>query len=226
MIGDHPEYLTFFKILVVGGSLMCYMLGAYLAYNIFTSPAVNIPFASFVSSAITLLLVLNVTSIFKDGAVLSDAALLLVYVLFCCRFALLQLTNVVIVESSNQGGWLSGLTGLFSMNVTRVFTTDYILSILLSGLALFTLAFPSEILEDEDIGHRESEKGVIWEIVKDAIFKLLAITLYTHLILELVGHITTFSVWWRVFQVALAIVWYTLTLFGQELFAEQHEHYE
>jgi len=127
--------------------------------------------------------------------------------------------------SSGQSSWFNPLSAFYSSaNVSRVFTADYALSILLSGLALFTLAFPAEILDDDDVGHRDSEKGIIWEIVKEAIFKLLAIALYTHLVLELVGEITSFSVWWRIFQVVLAITWYILSLFGKNLY--EHEHYD
>jgi hypothetical protein len=56
-------------------------------------------------------------------------------------------------------GWFA-LPGFFNMNVTRVFTTDYVLSILLSGVSLFSLAFPAEILDDEDGGHRDEPEKV------------------------------------------------------------------
>lgn len=225
LIDDHPENLSIMKGLVVGGSLLCYIICGYLAYNLYISPAMDVSFASFISSALTLLVVLNVLSVFIENGVLTDAALLSLYVLLCCRFALLQSANQLdVMEKAVQNGFLSAIFGNLHIRVNRVFTSDYLLASTLSGVALFTLSFPTEILEEEDIGSLEEEQSIIWQILKDAVYKILGVALYTHLILQLAGHIATYSVLWRIAQVVLCISYYFMSLMQQKY--AYHDHYE
>jgi len=224
-IEENPDNLTIVKVIVVGGSLMCYLICGYLAYKTFGDPSINVPFASFISIVITLLIVLNVLSVLTEKSVLLDAAILSVYVILCCRFAVLHYGNELIKteRQTNPASFLDSLLGNFSASITHVFSIDYLISTALSGAALFTLSLPSEILSGDEETGLETEQGVLWQIVKDALFKVLGITLYTHLILQLVGHIPTYSVMWRIAQVVLCMVYYLLSLVP---FKSTHEHYE
>jgi len=208
---DYPDKLPLIKVLVIGGSLVCYLISTYLAYTMYAGSSINIAFASFISSLVTILLVLNVLSVVTDNAVLTDAALLSVYTLQCCRLALLQYTAS---EQKAPSGFFTSVLSNLQVTFDRIFTTDYLLASALPVIALVTLSLPimHTSADDDGFSYGGQEQSTAWQILKNCIFRVLGLTLFTHLLLHLVGHITTFSVFWRVAQVIFCVSYYSLTL--------------
>jgi len=164
-----------------------------MIYSLFQHSAMNVALSSYVAILCTLIIMLTIIVVFfVEQGILSDIALISLFVIFLARSAFINMP-IETAESSFQWTYFVSRTGI-EISWNQIMTVDFWIS---SILALSTLlSFPLFVLDKEDLFAEEDDPTHFQE----NIFGFLLVMLYTHILLTASGHIITTGIYWRIFQ--------------------------
>jgi len=217
----NPDHEIPIKAIILGGSILCYIISIYIVYNLYQHPAINVPLSSYLAALCVILVILSLVAVFVvEAGIISDIAIISLFVIFIARSAFLeqpiQSSNGIFDSFYHFNYIVNMFNGSFQIGTTKVnfsqfFSFDFLISALLAISTLLSFPVLWEESDDELAQTDEEEENQV--SFQKNLFSVLLVMLYTHVLLTATGNITPSGVVWRILQSVVTLIFYCWRLY-------------
>jgi hypothetical protein len=212
------------KVLMLTISVVSYALAGIIVYSLYREN-LTVGLSSYLSIICTVLVGLTVANVIIEEAIITDIALVSLFLAFFARVTITEALSTSGLESLDGEPFLTSIIGMTTFNnVNHLLSVEFLISSVIAMITLISLPFPlpldddSWLLSIDKSGDEHANDPNI--SIRPNVFAAGAIMMFTQLILTTTGNIEPVAVWWRLVASGVTVLYYSYKLIA----SSQHFH--